>query len=833
MFSRFDRVIAGLCLLLVTALAVGAQTVDTAFAPAFREPCTQAVPSSSTTAMYELPDGSVLNIGPIYRIDGIARAALRTRPDGIIDTAWGAESLRGWNAEAAARHGDSAYVLLYRRSADNESRVVRVLANGAVDTTFASEPFGNGISVCLAVDDQQRVVVGGRFRDIRTDSMVAVLRLTPTGAFDPTFTATPAGDRTVTGIVHLNDGSMLVRGAFSTGLGGTNVVKLTRIRDDGTVDESFKPEVDTAGEVTAMHALRDGSILVSTVRTQERNSGRLLVLDAAGRQRADTPTWNVADKMIAGMLPIDSSSFLVYGASHMPFRNDPAVWYATVTLSDSMVTDRMLSAENNGRIGAALRLRNGSIVLAGTFGFLGRIHRTRYARLTPTYALDESYAVPCTILGTLATVAVNDAGSIVVGGYMVAIGATTTGPVVTMDSNGVLLPVQDRFPLSEFDLGSVQMRVQGLDGAGRIYAVAQHKNNPSDHGTLVRLQPDGSVDTQYLVPSGLELAVEFVLPLADGRAYVAGYFTRVGDVQQKYLARLLADGSLDTTFRLGAGIGTDVNNPLPGGAVSPVRSMALGPDSTLLIAGRIESYDESDVSYIVRLLADGSQDETFAPSLRLAGSMQTDINYIVMMPDGSVVLAGTFSQVNDVVTSNIIRLSSTGTLDRDFAPDVSVVQMMNDVLADDAGNLYVAGTGILRVAPDGTVDVDPLVTTDRFITDMAIQGRCIVFVGDFARAGTHATKYIARVSLPVTTGVPPQRVEALPLTLGPNPVDDVLWIRVADADLGDTLRVVDAAGCIVWKGVADASIRAIPFRAVPPGLYAVSVGERTRVVIHR
>jgi uncharacterized delta-60 repeat protein len=833
MFSRFDRVIAGLWLLVVAVGAVHAQTVDTAFAPAFREPCTRTIPSSSTTTMYELPDGSVLNIGPIYSIDGIARAALRTRPDGIIDTAWGAESLRGWNAEAAARHGDSAYVLLYRRSADNESRVVRVLANGTVDTTFASEPFGNGISVCLAVDDRQRVVIGGRFRDIRTDSMVAVLRLTPTGAFDPTFTATPAGDRTVTGIVHLDNGSMLVRGAFSTGLGGTNVVKLARIRDDGTVDETFKPEIDTAGEVTAMHALRDGSILVSTVRTQDRNSGRLLVLDAAGRQRADTPTWNVADKMIAGMLPIDSSSFLVYGASHMPFRNDPAVWYATVTLSDSMVTDRMLSAENNGRIGAALRLRNGSIVLAGTFGLLGRVHRTRYARLTPTYALDESYAVPCTILGTLATVAVNDDRSVVVGGYMVAIGATTTGPVVTMDSNGVLLPVQDRFPLSEFDLGSVQMRVQGLDGAGRIYAVAQHKNNLSDHGTLVRLQPDGSVDSQYVVPSGLDVAVEFVLPLADGRAYVAGYFTRVGDVQQKYLARLLADGSLDTTFRLGSGIGTNVNNPLPGGAISPVRSMALGPDSTLFIGGRIESYNGTDVRYIVQLLTDGSLDTTFTPSLRLVGSMQTDINNVVPMPDGSVVLAGTFSQANDVVTSNVIRLSSTGALDRDYAPDVSAVQMMNDVLADDAGNLYVAGTGIIRVAPDGTVDADPLVTTDRFVTDMAIQGRSIVFVGDFARAGTHATKYIARVSLPLTTEVPWQRVEALPLILGPNPVDDVLWVSIPDTNRGDMLHVVDIAGCTVWSGVADASSEAIPFGALPRGTYAVSIGARTQLVIRK
>lgn len=833
MSSRFVRVVAGLWLLVVAVGAVHAQTVDTAFAPAFRDPCTTAIPRSSTTTMYELPDGSVLNVGPIYTIDGVSRAALRTLADGTIDSAWGAESLRGWNAAAAARHGDSAYVLLYRRSADNVSRVVRVLANGSVDTTFASEPFGSGLSVCLGVDAQQRVVVGGRFRDVRTDSMVAVLRLTSTGAFDPTFTATPAGDRAVAGIMPLDDGSILVRGSFTKGLGGTNASKLARLRSDGTVDETFKPEIDTAGEVTAMHVLPDGSILVSTVRNVGRDTGRLLVLDADGRQTVGTPAWNVADKTVDGILPIDDASFFLYGARQVPSRNNFAVWYATVTLTDSLVTDRMLSPDNIGRITAALRLRSGSTVLAGTFGLLGRVHRTRYARLTPTYALDRSYAVPCTIGGTLGTVVVQDDESIVAGGYISAVGSTTTGPLVMMDSAGVLLPVQDRYPLSEFDMGSVQIRVQGVDDQGRIYAVVQHTNNQSDHGNLVRLLPDGSLDSQYVVPSGLDVAVEFVLPLADGRAYVAGYFTRVGDVQQKYLARLLADGSLDTTFRLGSGIGTDVNNPLPGGAISPVRSMALGPDSTLLIAGRIESYDGADVTSIVRLRADGSRDETFTPSLRLVGSMQADINYIVVMPDRSVVLAGTFSQVNDVVTSNVIRLSSTGTLDRDYAPDVSVVQMMNDVLADDSGNLYVAGTGIIRVAPDGTVDADPLVTTDKYILDMAIQGTSIVVVGDFTRAGTLATKSIARVSLPVTTGVPTQRADTLPLPVGPNPVDDMLWVSIADTDRGDMLQVVDIAGCTVWSGIADASSVAIPFGALPRGAYAVSIGARMQLVIRK
>ena len=179
----------------------------------------------------------------------------------------------------------------------------------------------------------------------------------------------------------------------------------------------------------------------------------------------------------------------------------------------------------------------------------------------------------------------------------------------------------------------------------------------------------------------------------------------------------------------------------------------------------------------------------------------------------------------------MIRLSPTGVLDRDFAPDVSLVQMMNDVLADDAGNLYVAGTGIIRVLPDGTVDADPMVTTDKFVTDMAIQGESIVFAGDFTRAGTLATKSIARVSLPVTTGVQPQRAGALPLVVGPNPVDDVLWVSVPDANLGHTLRVVDITGCAVWNGIADASFVAIPFGALPSGTYAVSIGGQTQVVI--
>lgn len=66
---------------------------------------------------------------------------------------------------------------------------------------------------------------------------------------------------------------------------------------------------------------------------------------------------------------------------------------------------------------------------------------------------------------------------------------------------------------------------------------------------LARLNPDGSVAPTFRSPFQPGQTVSEVLPLPDGRVWVAGNFTNLGGLPGFRLARLLADGTVDATFQ--------------------------------------------------------------------------------------------------------------------------------------------------------------------------------------------------------------------------------------------------------------------------------------------
>ena len=68
-------------------------------------------------------------------------------------------------------------------------------------------------------------------------------------------------------------------------------------------------------------------------------------------------------------------------------------------------------------------------------------------------------------------------------------------------------------------------------------------------GRIARLNADGSLDTSFLDGlAGVSGVVQDVAVQSDGRILVAGQFSSVNGVGRSNLARLNADGSLDTTF---------------------------------------------------------------------------------------------------------------------------------------------------------------------------------------------------------------------------------------------------------------------------------------------
>src|SRR6185503_6938935 len=134
---------------------------------------------------------------------------------------------------------------------------------------------------------------------------------------------------------------------------------------------------------------------------------------------------------------------------------------------------------------------------------------------------------------------------------------------------------------------------------------------------LARLNADGSLDLKFSrdVSGDISLFFSFVDALSvqtDGRILVGGAFGRVGETIAANLARLNPDGTVDTEFNAGRG---------PDG---PVTNIAIQNDGRILIAGTFGSVDGVPSTSIARLHssppAQPPQNVTVLPASLLAGA---------------------------------------------------------------------------------------------------------------------------------------------------------------------------------------------------------------------
>lgn len=142
--------------------------------------------------------------------------------------------------------------------------------------------------------------------------------------------------------------------------------------------------------------------------------------------------------------------------------------------------------------------------------------------------------------------------------------------------------------------------VQQTDGqlvaAGRF-----NTYNGQSRNKIARVDTSGVLDTNFNTGLGADNSINALLLQPDGRFIIGGDFTSVGGLLRSRVARLLANGSLDTSFSVGSGANGSVN------------ALALQPDGKVIIGGGFTSYNGSvsNSTRIARLNTSGSLDTSF------------------------------------------------------------------------------------------------------------------------------------------------------------------------------------------------------------------------------
>lgn len=226
---------------------------------------------------------------------------------------------------------------------------------------------------------------------------------------------------------------------------------------------------------------------------------------------------------------------------------------------------------------------------------------------------------------------------------------------------------------------------------------------------------DGTLDTSFTPPS-LSIGVFDLVTEDDGSCVVVGEFTAVTGGPMNGIVKLTATGSVDATFASGQ-TGTDSK---------VITSIVRQPDGKYIVGGAFSTMHGVARNAVARLNADGSVDTSFDPGTgpnRPANSRI--VNALLLQPDGKVVIGGTFSTWNGGTRRGLVRLNSNGTLDESMAemgafttfygemvkslalqpsstgPDYFTIVVGGQLYAQWSGAYHL---GVLRLKSDGKLD---------------------------------------------------------------------------------------------------------------------------------
>ncbi|MDQ2769086.1 MAG: T9SS type A sorting domain-containing protein [Bacteroidota bacterium] len=153
------------------------------------------------------------------------------------------------------------------------SRLMRLTPTGAIDPTFTRDETGiwtPNTTDALLVQPDGRIVVGGTWLPPGQALTTRVVRYLPTGALDPVFTnatvftaasGLPSPDTRVYALAMPPDGSLLVGGNFGA-VDGTLRYGVARLLSTGAYDPAYGPGPLRSGTVLALTVQPNGRVLV-------------------------------------------------------------------------------------------------------------------------------------------------------------------------------------------------------------------------------------------------------------------------------------------------------------------------------------------------------------------------------------------------------------------------------------------------------------------------------------------------------------------------------------------------------------------------------------------
>jgi len=400
------------------------------------------------------------------------------------------------------------------------------------------------------------------------------------------------------------------------------------------------------------------------------------------------------------------------------------------------------------RVRAILVQPDGKYVIAGRFHKLNHQQVNNVARFNADGTPDLTFDAAGTVYGSVSHLALQSDGKIIIAGGFTYVSRQLRRNIARLNADG-------SFDASfNPNLQSSNINAIAIQPDGRILAYGSFTVNNASRSFL-RFNTDGSIDLTFTVDPGF---INSIVALPDGKILIGGSAFTVGGQTRNGIARLNFDGTLDTTF-------ANTNAGVASG--DTVYRVALAPNGKIFIGGLIGTVSGQPRRRLARLNADGTLDTTFAnnpnrnlvvrqivvqsdgkvihtsdsqaiyrdnadgtpdPDFTTRSRIFSQADTLTLLPDDRVLVGGYMSiynslptTLNDTRDQPLARLAADGTLDAAYEPDITtggggssdftdvIIQPDGKILfADEQGQVNRTprprSLHVVRFNPNGSMD---------------------------------------------------------------------------------------------------------------------------------
>lgn len=524
------------------------------------------------------------------------------------------------------------------------NRLIRLSIDGAIDGNFnVNQGFDNQVNT-VAVQSDGKILVGGSFNSFDGISSNKIIRLNDDGSIDNTFQIGIGFDSIVEKIEIQQDGKILIGGRFSF-YNSNSANRIVRLNSDGTFDSSFNIGNGFDNLVKDINVQSNGEIIaVGDFNFFDFEiAGKIIRLENNGNQDSTIHNNQTGFNHTVYTTTLQNDGKIIIGGAFTRYNSSKN--RRIVRIFDSGEIDSTFNTLNgfNNAVLKTLDQPDGKILVCGGFTNFNGISRKGIARINQDGSLDTSFNIGNGFDNGAFTMALQTDGKILVGGWFTEYNGFSSNRIIRLNQDGSMDP--------SFNVGSGfnnAIYSIALQNNGKIVVGGEfHSYNGVLYNHIIRLNDDGTIDNSLNIGSGFNGTVTHVKIIDGTKILVGGNFIFYNGNPRRGLAKLISNGSLDLSFESNTGL----SNIFALGI--SVWDSQIQTDGKIILCGEFNEYHGHPRERILRINTNGFIDTTFIPP---TFGFKNTVRTISIIDSNKIIAGGDFTSFDGECNNRLVKI---------------------------------------------------------------------------------------------------------------------------------------------------------------------------------